>query len=136
MRHTLIILLLFGSAQAQKKKAIAIRMLVILSIILYSCSSVPQIQLPSTTNYATKGYVDTAINNLKSLRAQDKKTIDSLKNVITINTIKVDTTSGSDFNISNGVISFNKVNLNRTIKTEVLRQLPIPNKVIAKKKKK
>lgn len=130
MRYILIIILLFSLS------------------IFYSCSSVPQIQLPPTnTNYATKGYVDTSvksaiywlvldINYLKTQGIQDKKTIDSLKNVITINTIKVDTTSGSDFNIKNGIMTFNKPNLNAIIKAEVVRQLPIPNKIIAKKKKK
>lgn len=112
----------------------------------YSCSTVPQIQIPEVNpNYATKGYVDTSvqvkalgllqdINFLKTQNTQYKKIIDSLKNVIIVYTIKVDTTAASDFNVKNGVMTFNKTNLNKMIKTEVIRNLP--TKISTKKNKK
>lgn len=121
--------------------------ILLVSLLFYSCSTGPQIQLPpQNTNYATKGYVDTAtqknispllveISALKTQRVQDKKTIDSLKNVITINTIRIDTTSGSDFNIQNGIMTFNKTNLTTMIKAVIIKQIPPKTTVKTKKRK-
>lgn len=121
---------------------------IIFIVIFYSCSAVPQIQVPPpivNQNFASKGYVDTLIqknatgnaqdiNYLKEQIVQGNKTIDSLKNVIMINTVQVDTSSSSDFTIKNGVITFNKPNLKVMINAAILQHTVISNAKYKKKK--
>lgn len=109
---------------------------IILAINLCACSTGTQIQLPEQNqNFVTKGQFDTIVNILREQISQYKNIADSLKNVIVTSTIRVDTTSASDFIIKNGIMTFNKPNLNKTIKAVVLT-IPIKKTATIKKKNK
>lgn len=152
MRHLIIISLLFSlSSKAQVTETPfggKFIFLFVLSIMFFSCSTMPQIQAPPPVvnqNFASKGYVDTLIqknatgnaqdiNYLKAQIVQGNKTIDSLKNVIIINTVQVDTSSSSDFTIKNGVIIINKPNLKVIINAAILQHTVISNAKLKRRK--